>query len=121
MTEVSSPRSRRGRCRLIREACSYVRRRGWKDWKGLEGEPHARAITLPAHPALPARQGSLALRRVHLDRVAVGHATDRVVWPCDDLITRLEPGGDLEVFVPGDADLDPHEFHLVVGAERKHA
>src|SRR5262249_58635163 len=98
MTEVSSPRSRRGRCRLIREACSYVGRRDWKGRKGWKGEQHARAITLPAHPALPARQGSLALRCVHLDRVAVGHATDRVVWPGDDLIARLEPGGDLEVF-----------------------
>src|SRR5581483_3241318 len=46
---------------------------------------------------------------VHLHRIAVGHAADRVVRPDDDLIPFLQAGQHLEVLLAGDAHLDRHE------------
>src|SRR5262245_48347753 len=78
--------------------CSLEGREGLEGLEGPEGAACSRNH-LPVHPALPAQQGSLALRRVHFHRIAVGHAADRVVGAGDDLIAGFQASGHFEILV----------------------
>src|SRR5437773_12168765 len=55
----------------------------------------------------------LLLRFVlHSDEVAVCHAANRIVRPCNHLVAHLQPGEDFKVLVARDAHLDRTEFSL---------